>query len=55
MSKEKHILLLYAENYSQRTIAATLKVSRNTVASVIAAAKRAGLRLLRSPEWRKKP
>ncbi|MBE5862409.1 MAG: IS21 family transposase [Lachnospiraceae bacterium] len=43
MSKEKQILLLYAENYSQRTIAATLKVSRNTVASVIAAAKRAGL------------
>lgn len=43
MSKEKQILLLYAEGYSQRTIAARLKASRNTVASVIAAAKRAGL------------
>lgn len=43
MSKEKQILLLYAEGYSQRTIAIRLKASRNTVASMIAAAKRAGL------------
>ena len=43
MSKEKQILLLYADGHSQREIAARLNVSRNTVASVIAAAKRAGL------------
>ena len=43
MSKEKQILLLYADGHSQREIAARLHVSRNTVASVIAAAKRAGL------------
>ena len=40
MSKEKQILLLYAEGKSQRRIADTLRVSRNTVAAVIAAAKR---------------
>ena len=43
MSKEKQILLLYAEEKSQRRIADTLRVSRNTVAAVIAAAKRAGI------------
>lgn len=43
MSKEKQILELYADAVSQRRIAATLKVSRNTIASVIAAAKRANL------------
>lgn len=43
MSKEKQILLLYAEGKSQRMIATMLRVSRNTVATVIAAAKRAGL------------
>lgn len=43
MSKEKQILLHYADGYSQRKIAATLQVSRNTIANVVAAAKRAGL------------
>ena len=43
MSKEKQILLHYADGYSQRKNAATLQVSRNTVASVVAASQRAGL------------
>ncbi|MBR4724576.1 MAG: IS21 family transposase [Lachnospiraceae bacterium] len=43
MSKEKQILSLYIDNYSQRKIATMLNVSRNTVSAVIAAAKRAKL------------
>jgi transposase len=43
MSKEKQILHLYADHYSQRRIADTVHVSRNTVASVIAAAVRENL------------
>ena len=34
MSKEKQILQLRTKGYSQRRIADTLKVSRNTVAKV---------------------
>lgn len=41
MSKEKQILQYWGQGYSQRWTAKTLGVSRNTVASVIAAAKRA--------------
>ena len=40
MSKEKQILQLLADGYSQRRTADTLWVSRNTVFSVITAAKR---------------
>ena len=40
MSKEKQILQLLADGYSQRRTADTLGVSRNTVSSVITAAKR---------------
>lgn len=43
MSKEKQILLLHASGFSQRNIAAMLKVSRNTTSAVIAAATRARL------------
>lgn len=42
MSKTKQILQLLADGNSQRRIATTLAVSRNTVASVVAAAKRSG-------------
>jgi len=37
MSKEKQILQLRTKGYSQRRIADTLKVSRNTVAKVFKA------------------
>ena len=37
MSKEKQILSLYNDNYSQRKIVTMLNVSRNTVSAVIAA------------------
>lgn len=42
MSKEQQILHHLAEGKSQRMIAGTLGVSRNTVASVLAAVKRSG-------------
>ena len=42
MSKEHQILHHLSEGKSQRMIAGTLGVSRNTVASVLAAAKRSG-------------
>ena len=42
MSKEHQILHHLSEGNSQRMIAGTLSVSRNTVASVLAAAKRSG-------------
>lgn len=42
MSKEKQILRLYADGNSQRRIATTMAVSRNTVSAVVAAAKRTG-------------
>lgn len=38
MSKEKQILQLLQDGYSQRQIASTLRVSRNTVAKVVKAA-----------------
>lgn len=38
MSKEKQILRLLRDGYSQRHIATTLRVSRNTVAKVVKAA-----------------
>lgn len=40
MSKTKQILQFLADGNSQRRIATTLAVSRNTVASVVAATKR---------------
>ncbi len=43
MSKEKQILKLLSDGDSQRRIANILSVSRNTVASVLTAAKRSGL------------
>ena len=42
MSKEKEILQLLSNGDSQRRIASTLCVSRNTVASIVAAARRSG-------------
>ena len=42
MSKVKQILQLLSDGDSQRRIASTLGVSRNTVASVLSAAKRSG-------------
>ena len=42
MSKEKEILQLLSNGDSGRKIASTLGVSRNTIASVLAAAKRTG-------------
>lgn len=42
MSKTKQILQFLADGYSQRRIATTLAVSRNTVASVLSAVKRSG-------------
>ena len=42
MSKEQQILHHLSEGKSQRMIAGTLRVSRNSVASVLAAAKRSG-------------
>ena len=42
MSKEKEILQLLSNGDSGRKIAGTLGVSRNTVASVLTAAKRTG-------------
>ena len=53
ISKEHQILHHLSEDRSQRMIAVTLNVSRNTVASVLAAAKRSGqsfLELLRMDE-----
>lgn len=38
MSKEKQILQLIQDGYSQRQIASTLRVSRNTVAKLVKAA-----------------
>lgn len=38
MSKEKQILQMLQDGYSQRRIASTLRVSRNTVAKVVKAA-----------------
>lgn len=38
MSKEKQILQMFQDGYSQRRIASTLRVSRNTVAKVVNAA-----------------
>ena len=40
MSKEKQILKLGEQGYSQRKIASILSLSRNTVSLVLAAAKR---------------
>ena len=42
MSKTKQILQLLADGNSQRRVATTLAVSRNTVSSVLTAAKRSG-------------
>lgn len=42
MSKEKKILQYIADGKSQRAIAKILKVSRNTVSSVVAASIRSG-------------
>ena len=42
MSKEKQILQYIADGKSQRAIAKILKVSRNTVSSVVAASIRSG-------------
>lgn len=42
MSKEKQILQLLSDGDSQRRIASTIGVSRNTAASVLTAAKRSG-------------
>ena len=38
MSKEKQILQMLQDGYSQRRIASTLRISRNTVAKVVNAA-----------------
>lgn len=38
MSKEKQILQMLQDGYSQRCIASTLRISRNTVAKVVRAA-----------------
>ena len=35
MSKEKQILQMLQDGYSQRRIASTLRISRNTVAKVV--------------------
>lgn len=43
MSKEKQILQYWGDGRSQRQTAASLRVSRNTVSSVIAAAIREGI------------
>ena len=43
MSKEKQILQLLQDGYSQRHVASTLRVSRNTVAKVSKAASEHGL------------
>ena len=43
MSKEKQILQMLQNGYSQRRIASTLRVSRNTVARVVKAASDHGL------------
>ncbi|WP_196598409.1 helix-turn-helix domain-containing protein [Pectinatus frisingensis] len=48
MSKEKQILYLRSQGYSQRRIAETLHVSRNTVAKVFNAAVRISLNDLSS-------
>ena len=42
MSKEKQILQLLSNGYSGRKIAGTLGVSRNTVSTVLAAARHSG-------------
>lgn len=49
MSKDKEILVHLARGESQRHIAGALHVSRNTVAKIVAAAKRLGLQ---SADWK---
>ena len=54
MSKEKQILQMLQDGYSQRRIASTLRISRNTVAKVVNAASDHQLPKVRWTLWKKR-